>query len=292
MRTIVAPSKRYYAGGVISRRHLFIFQFTSKTYRWTDADQNVYATNMEGDSLSHWYTARAIQFDEIELSINPQVANVSIDFDNVDYLISALAISERLQNSPVSIYSADLDRHLSVIGSILLFYGYWDKLDEADQQHASVTLVNHMIRWQTRTPRHQHQPTCWWIFRSTPGQCDYVGAADVTTAVKTQANAGAVNIDVDSTAGMNTIDSRISIVLDDATIHWSKISAVVDADTVTIVDAIPAGRYAAVDAVVQTSRWCDHSWERCVEMSNQKNFPGFRWLPYLEDKLIPWGRRI
>jgi hypothetical protein len=36
--------------------------------------------------------------------------------------------------------------------------------------------------------------------------------------------------------------------------------------------------------------WCDHSWERCVVLSNKINFRGFRWLPYLIEKPIWWGR--
>ncbi len=36
--------------------------------------------------------------------------------------------------------------------------------------------------------------------------------------------------------------------------------------------------------------WCDHSWERCLALGNTLNFGGFRWLPYLVDKQIWWGR--
>ena len=36
--------------------------------------------------------------------------------------------------------------------------------------------------------------------------------------------------------------------------------------------------------------WCDHSWERCVALANKLNFGGFRWLPFLTDKQIWWGR--
>jgi hypothetical protein len=36
--------------------------------------------------------------------------------------------------------------------------------------------------------------------------------------------------------------------------------------------------------------WCDHSWERCVALGNKVNFGGFKWLPYLVDKQIWWGR--
>jgi len=35
---------------------------------------------------------------------------------------------------------------------------------------------------------------------------------------------------------------------------------------------------------------CDKSYDRCQELDNTVNFGGFRWLPYLQDKEIWWGR--
>ncbi len=37
--------------------------------------------------------------------------------------------------------------------------------------------------------------------------------------------------------------------------------------------------------------WCDHSWDRCVALSNSINFGGFRWISALKDKDIWWGRQ-
>ena len=36
--------------------------------------------------------------------------------------------------------------------------------------------------------------------------------------------------------------------------------------------------------------WCDHSYDRCVALSNSNNFGGFRFLPSLQNKQIWWGR--
>lgn len=36
--------------------------------------------------------------------------------------------------------------------------------------------------------------------------------------------------------------------------------------------------------------WCDRSWDRCLNLINTINFGGFRWLPYITDKPIWWGR--
>lgn len=41
---------------------------------------------------------------------------------------------------------------------------------------------------------------------------------------------------------------------------------------------------------VGAETWCDHSWERCVTLTNKVNFGGFKWLPFLVDKNVWWGR--
>jgi len=47
----------------------------------------------------------------------------------------------------------------------------------------------------------------------------------------------------------------IGIELDNGVYLWTKIGAVLDADTLTINDAIPVGRTAPVDNKVVTHRW-------------------------------------
>lgn len=37
------------------------------------------------------------------------------------------------------------------------------------------------------------------------------------------------------------------------------------------------------------STWCNHSWERCVALSNSTAFGGFRWLPELAQTELYWG---
>jgi hypothetical protein len=76
----------------------------------------------------------------------------------------------------------------------------------------------------------------------------------VDTAIRIQADETETTIEVDSTTGMAAWDF-IGILLDNHTIHWCLISSIVDADTLTINNGIPAGRYAPVDAGVYTTRW-------------------------------------
>lgn len=36
---------------------------------------------------------------------------------------------------------------------------------------------------------------------------------------------------------------------------------------------------------------CDRSYQRCVDLGNEANFGGFRWLPSIQDKEIWWGQK-
>jgi hypothetical protein len=76
----------------------------------------------------------------------------------------------------------------------------------------------------------------------------------VDTTIRVQANATNVNIEVVATTGMLAADI-VGIILDNGTTHWTTVSSVTDADTVVIINAIPAGRYAAVGAKFYTNRW-------------------------------------
>lgn len=82
----------------------------------------------------------------------------------------------------------------------------------------------------------------------------WVCISRVDTAMRVQAAATDTTIEVDSTTGMLASDV-IGIILDNGENHWTTIASVVDADTLTITDGIPAGRTADVDAGVYTNRW-------------------------------------
>lgn len=284
MITLPIELLRQFRKGFFSLRHLYKFEFLSKTYRWTDADVPIYA-NVDGSS--QWWNPKGIKFDNIESVLDPSVDGFPLTLNNAKWEISNLILAEDIMLRPVTIWRAAIDRNMDTQGSLLVFYGFCDSF-EFDQREAIIEICNHRILWKRKTLR-THDPTCCRIF-TDPTTCMYTGASDVTTAIRVQANAGATTIEVDATAGMNTVDSKISIIMDNGQKHWSKIASITDADTLVIADAVPAGRYAPVDAEVKTMRWCDHSWERCGQMSNQVNFPGFRWLQYLEDKELWWGR--
>lgn len=285
MRTLPLELLAEFRKGFFSLRHLFKFEFTSRTIRWTDADSPIYA-NVDGSSK--WYDPKGIKFEGVKYDLLPTVDTISLEIDNANREVSNLILSEDIRNKDCFIWRVALDRNMDVMGYVLAFYGFCDTQDPVGEKTARIDIVNHMIKWRDRTLG-THSPTCRWPFR-TEDLCQYIGANDVTTAIRIQANAGNTTIEVDSTSGMNTVDSKISIILDNGNKHWSRISSITDADTLVITDAIPAGRHADIGAAVETMRWCDHTWKRCAEMTNQKNFGGFRWLQYLEDKSIWWGR--
>jgi hypothetical protein len=285
MRNLPIEILKEYKKGFFRKRHFFSLEFLSKTYRYTDADVPIFA-NLDG--TARWYEPKGISFDVIPVSLDNKVSSVILTISNADHKLSDLIFGEDTRNRPCYIYLCQLDNNMDVIGTIDTFYGFADKIDPVGPEEIELQIVDHMIKWAKRTLR-THNPTCDRVFTDTVA-CHYVGATDVVTAIRVQADPPATTIEVDSTTGMNTVDSKISIVMDNGRKHWSRILTIPDGDTLTIRDAIPAGRYAPVDAVVETRRWCDRSRERCEEMNNTDNFGGFPWLPYLEDKQILWGR--
>ena len=95
------------------------------------------------------------------------------------------------------------------------------------------------------------------LYMATPvvgGQIGWVCVNRIDTQIRVLANETATTIEVDSTTNMLANDI-IGITLDDATIHWTTISGISDADTLVITSGIPAGRTSPVDANVFTNRW-------------------------------------
>ena len=285
MRGLPVEILREFRKGYFRKRHFYSFEFLSRTYRFTDADVPIFATL---DGTGRWYDPKGISFDIIPSDLENKVASAILTISNADHKLSDLIFGEDTRNRPCYIYLCLLDNNMDVVGTLDTFYGFCDRVDPVGPEEIEMQVVDHMIKWSRKTLR-THNPTCDRVFADTVG-CHYVGATDVVTAIRVQADPMDTTIEVDDTTGMNTIDSRISIVMDNGQKHWSRILTIPDGDTLTIRDGIPAGRYAAVDAVVQTRRWCDRSRERCAEMSNTDNFGGFPWLPYLEDKEILWGQ--
>jgi hypothetical protein len=85
------------------------------------------------------------------------------------------------------------------------------------------------------------------------GPSEYICIARKDTTIKTQAIAGATNINVASTTDMLAGDTAI-IELDAGQYHWTYLDAVVDGDTITIHDPIPTGRVSDIGQNVYTSR--------------------------------------
>lgn len=270
---------RKYAHSV---RHLFEINLDSKVLRFTDSDKPLYVS-------PNWWEPTGIEFDHVSYEMLPSVDKVTLTIDNAGKKLSTRILTENeTRGKVVRLYLVVLDLHLSSLGTTLLFYGYSDRA-KLNRNKVQLEVYNHMIKWKTMTPRRTHTPTCYRGFQD-PTTCGDVPTGEVSTTVKVQWAATDVTGDVIATAGMNLVDTKISIVLDDGTIHWSKLISIDDADTITIADGIPAGRHADVGATVTTYAWCDHSYERCAQMSNSDNFGGFRWLPFLQDKILWWGR--
>lgn len=261
-------------------RHLYRFAFSSKTYQWTDAGTDVYAKGS-------WWKAKGIEFGNIQFEALPSIEQVTFTINNADHEVSDRILSEESRGKVVEVFAVALDIHMSMIGSVLIFYGFTDKTKILFDK-IEIECYNHLIKWKTITPRRTHIPNCYWTFQD-PNTCTYTPVAEKATTVVGAWGAVATFDVVDTTGMSKTTDTKIRITLDDGTYHWSKITDVVDANTLTINDAFTAGTVSGGNAV-ETFAWCDHSWERCGELSNTANFGGFRWCSYLQDKQIKWGR--
>jgi hypothetical protein len=87
-----------------------------------------------------------------------------------------------------------------------------------------------------------------------------VGVWDRT--LSSSSAAGSTNLNVSSTS--LAVGDRVGVLLDDATYHWTNVTVIVDANNVTIANAIPAGRSAS--AGVFFRRWRGYGFSR-------NNFP-------------------
>ena len=269
-----------------SVRHLYEFSFTSKTYRWTDANVDVYEEAIVCEN-NYWWKAKGIEYGNIQLEALPSIEQVTFTINNADHEVSDRILAEECRGKRVRVYAVALDLHMNVLGGVLIFYGYTDRVRILPNK-LEIECYNHLIKWKTLTPRRLHTSECFWVFQDDD-TCTYNPAAQATTTVAGAWGAVAT-FDVAATAGMSdTTDTKIRVTLDDGSYHWSKITSVVDANTLIIDDAFTAGTVGGGNAV-QTYAWCDHSWERCVELSNSANFGGFRWCAFLQDKNVKWGR--
>jgi hypothetical protein len=263
-----------------SIKHLVKIEL-AHTLRWCDGNVNVYYN-------SAWWDAKGITFDAVTYDALPSVDSLKLDIDDASGKLGQTFLGEETRGKDAYVYGVALNRYGTVIYGTMLFYGFCDAVN-IERGKVSLELANHLIRWKTATPRRTHTPTCWWTFRDT-GTCTYVPTGATITTVKVQWNATDTTGDVTTSAAMDLVDTKISMVLDDGSIHWSELVNIVDADTIEIADGIPAGRHANVGAEVQTYSWCDHSYESCDRMGNTLNFGGFKWLIYLQDKEFTWGR--
>ena len=99
---------------------------------------------------------------------------------------------------------------------------------------------------------------------SAPVSGDNIGQICINrqdTQMRVQANAAAVIMEVDATAGMLAGDV-IGITLDNypayTSVHWTTIGSITDGDTLVIAVGIPGGRNAPVNADVYAMRWEDY----------------------------------
>jgi hypothetical protein len=108
---------------------------------------------------------------------------------------------------------------------------------QTDYQYFSRTGISALILITTETV---------YIFNSAASEWQYIPGT-VHTTVSTQANAGATSIVVASISGFVN-GQHVGIKLDNGVQHQTTISGTPSGNTIVILDAIPTGRYAPVNA--------------------------------------------
>jgi hypothetical protein len=147
--------------------HLIQINFTSRTFYWTDCDQDVY--------WIRWYNNHPITYDNISQAGDLEAGTLRLTVSNIDKTFSDLVQIENIQDKEVTIKRVFLDANLDVIGiPTLIYLGYTDEI-VIDETKAVISVADELIKWQTRCPRCIHEGKCRWKdFKGT--ECGYTGS--------------------------------------------------------------------------------------------------------------------
>ena len=270
--------------------HLFSFAFATPEY-FTDFSEPIW---YGGNKYESW----GMEFNSAQFSLDNSIDTVPIEMDNTDLTFTGIVLNNEIRNTEVTVLKVALNNNLQVIGAMTLFVGYIDTVDiEGDdtQRTAAFDLVNHLVRWTMQTPRRKHPSTCPWTFEDSD-TCRYTfpggraetgtystGTATTTDGSKTVAFAGATLI--------GNVKKGDWFKINSDGINYIIAADPVDNNSLTLVTAF-SGNYVGQ---AYTTSWdytaCDQSYDMCkYRFANTINFGGFRWLPWLMNQKIWWGR--
>ncbi len=243
-------------------RHLFIFEWSTTQY-WIDFSEDVKYGGI-------WYRARDIKFPALMLSATPKVDSIKIDIDDVDHSITNIIEAEDIKDKPVTISVVALNKSCQVMGvPWRLFYGRAGQAARPQgSKYFSIDVYNDMIKWKRFTPRHTCSATCVWDFKDGPAKV--LGDIDGLTYSCKAPHMGHTSNRPTSGANWST--------------YW-ELAGSGGAPWIQWKWYIPGTcRYAGDETT------CDKSWDRCAELENTDNFGGKRWLTWLQEKILWWGR--
>jgi len=249
-------------------RHLFKLVATA-TYKWTDADQNVY---FDGT----FWNRIGLDFGSFIFEISGGIPSLSFEIPNVSKWFSDIALGEDLRNKVFKIYRVMLDRNLKVIGYATeadmepIFSGFIDSIPDTDRETGRVEVVSHRITEKGIGPRRGHSPECEWVFKDTSSKV--IGTdTKVYTCIKDHFGHLAANKPI---TGTNWDD------------YWELAGAA--GATWAANTRYQAGtcRYEGAET------WCDHTKVRCQALANFNNFGGDEFISDLADKDVYWCQRV
>ncbi len=245
-----------------ARTITYFFELALKpthTYYWTAYNQSLFYN-------ANWYEAKGITFETVQNTLLTRADSMTLNVSNVDRKFSDLILANEIRGKAVTVKEAVLDRNNAVIDAITIFYGFVDSM-EINQKRASIEVFNHMIQWKKMTPRRIHSATCPWVFKDVASQVIGTDAANYTCIIDHPADA----------TNKPTTGAYYAT-------YWTAAGALGVAWATGTQYSPGTCNYIGAGA------WCDQSWERCLALTNTAHFGGFRWLPFLVNRDLWWGR--
>lgn len=190
----------------------FLLSFTvaSTTYRYTDANVDLFYNG-------NTYTSYGLEPEAIGLSVSEGQDSINIQIDNAALEMAAIVLNDDALGGAVDLYLACVsDTTKLITAAENMFSG---KISSWSMTNNMLRLetVNDLVWWNKRTLR-QTTGDCRWDFKGT--ECGYVGAA--TRCDRSYANCTALS-NTDSFGGF-----RFLPAVQEADIWWGRTFANID----------------------------------------------------------------
>ena len=144
-------------------------EFDSATYRYSDCDIELYS----GGNL---YSPNGFEVSDLRMTADMTVDRATVEFQNVDLVMSGLILNETVVNRTVKLYFGCLNSANAIIALESVFEGFITGWGGMSPRSCPVTVANYFVFWYKQSLR-LAQATCPWAFKSTNNpECGYSGS--------------------------------------------------------------------------------------------------------------------